>query len=400
MPVFDRLAARGLLGRMVADILRPRFFPFMLLFSTMVGVPVIVEFGLFRFIEEQPREALVIRADDDFTVLTHDVNRLRKSDVPSIVVLGGSSMRESLYSPNQMEPLLRDATGRAFRFLNLSSGSQDYSEDLFIVDNLPKFAPGSMVFFHLTPRRLHETIDDAWAVLAQPRYVLTRNLALKNFLDDYDTAGMPDADLGSGLNLVRFFPVIVRHLKDRVDLTTEFKTNLSRLKDLSCKSECRSQILLLNWFQNPLELRKYVPQRYVKSPLPESAKHRLRIRILDHGMEDEAVAYLGAIIGESIRLAREKGAQPVVLDLPRDPILLQKEAVLKAGHQKIVAAIKETGGLYVDMRRMTDIGSEHFYDLVHPIASGREMVVADFLRVVTRLTKQTGIFPEKPEPAR
>lgn len=381
MRVFDIFATGGFLARTTSDVLRPRLLPFLLLFLTMAGGLLAVEFGMFRFVESQSPAALVVGTNDDFAVITHKVNTLRGSDVPSIITLGGSSMRESLHAAQEMEVLLRNATGMTFRFENFASSGQDYSEDLYLIDNLPRLAPGSMVFMHLTPRRMEETAEDAEKALLRPRYLLKRNTALRNFLETYGISSSPK------YNTVRFFPIIIRYLKSRVGLSTAFKTNLSRLKDLNCGYECASQVLSFSWFKNPFEQRKYVSKRYIKSPLSNRMKSSLSI--LEDGIAVEGVAYLGNVIAASIRLIKDKGALPVILDLPRDPILLKKEISVAPQHRQIVEAIRKAGGRYVDMRGMTEIGSEHFYDLVHPINTGREKVVPVFLKIVAGLVSWT-----------
>jgi len=302
---------------------------------------------------ELPFDRALRHPRDDYRYVAHRVLALERDPPsgPAIYLLGGSTVRECIHSPDGLAAELRRASGRTHHVELLASSNQTFGQALAIVDRLPP--TGGWVLIATAPGRFTRDpgLDDDQARHLDP--LLLASPALARALEVEIESDGAVARRGEVGNLLRSWlaalegdaegPVYLRHRYSQDEILTD--------------AVKRSKVT------------QWVEQR-----------QPLLAERLDYHLD-----MLEAVIA----LARERGFQVALLEQPLNRAVVgdafaRAEARIAGRLDHLRARLDVP---LVGVRPDRALTSELFYDLTHLVEPGRER----WQRALARALLEAGI---------
>jgi len=146
---------RDLLAIWWAAATAPRLWPVLTAAAISAAMGLALSVAATRPIDlaELPLDQALRHSRDDYRYVAHRTLNLAASppSKPTLYLLGGSSIRESIHDPASLEERLLDRTGQDWRVEILAHSNQSMGQSLAIIDNLP--ADSGIVLVGYSPNR-------------------------------------------------------------------------------------------------------------------------------------------------------------------------------------------------------------------------------------------------------
>jgi hypothetical protein len=338
-PPDESLARSGTLRRgLLAPSLLAVVAGLVLAVAAIVVLLWTVTSGAFSVI---PAGYLLRDLNDDFLVVSHRVGALKRQPpqgVP-VYVLGGSVTNEMIQTPEGLEAQLSRLSGRKVSVSWLASFSQSLGQTLAIVENLPA-GPG-LVVIGVSPNRF----------------------SARSFMSDDQVTGKP-------------FLMESTALRDEVVSGWRRRLPVCIWPGVADYLATYSQTLLKRVRHGDLPPFEYAQHRYTEGDqVSLVAKREQRQTGVDRGLPgiQERFPYNARLLEATVALARKRGMQVVVLEMPLDEEVVQGawDPALDTYQPFCRDVAARYGGTYVDFSQDVCLVNRDFADLFHLVESGR-----------------------------
>ena len=317
-----------------------------------------------------PEERFLRTPRDDWGHVSWQVGSLKR-DPPketAVYLLGGSNVRECIESADGLEKAIQQDAGMATSVHDLGSTEQHFGESMAIVDNLP--AKPAVVLIGVNQTRFQYS-PAAVAEQLQGRELLLRSQALRGALLD-------TADRGRWQ--ISILPGIMNHISGWLDKN---KRTLAHGR---------------------LPYNRYQEHRYHQGQIWSEELKRSKVELWTSTMGrpggdfEQNVAFNEALLEGMVKLARERGLTPVLLEVPENrEIVGDSFAPYKAVYQPFCRDLAARyGGAYLDFNDDIGLVNDDFRDLTHLVESGRakwEPALAKALVPTLQGTNEGGTGP-------
>ena len=319
----------------------------------VAGALAVIPFGSYGELQKRlvdgsltktvPQGRFIVNEIDDAGTVSWRISATKRTppQVPAIYLLGGSSMRECLPSPASLNTALgaRQETATTVRIL--AASNETYAQNLAIVDNLPAAAGGIVVI-----------------AVHHAQFKVARSAAL---------------DQLKGVGLLMKSPALLAFLERRLD--KDLSNNLRPGLDAYLKTyravrgvePFRGQAV-------PYRLHRYtVDDRWRDASKTNWLKMWLREYGQPGGAFDDYFAFNAACLTETVKVARAKGYEVVLMRCPENTYII-KGALdrYKAKYMELVdTLVAEQGAHFADPNDTAKLTNADFRDLYHLIGNGR-----------------------------
>ncbi len=301
---------------------------------------------------------------DSFTYVSWGAGalKLRPPAKPLVVLVGGSSARESIWSGEALANEIELAGGPDVAGRSLAGPHQSLGGSLAIIDNLPNTP--TTVLYGINFHRLGGGMKQQFKQI-DGRELLLKSETLRRF------AAERSAEYRRSYSIL---PGIFQSLATRASaLGSSVAQGRGLLITYDVHSTDRKPDL------TPVELAKV--NRWINSPE--------RLRRLRKGFPE-----ILALLDESLLVARRRGLDVVLVELPHNPAVsgtgFRAAQSYYQGHIRELAM--KYGITYLDFSDDVDLTAADFHDLSHVKASGRTKWQMRLARELARLYRQ-GALP-------
>jgi hypothetical protein len=279
---------------------------------------------------------------DDFVYVSWAVGGAKDDppDTPSIYILGGSSARESIVGDDSLERAIVAAGGPRTTVLDIGSNNQNFAQSIAVIDNVPDTPATAIVGINLN--RFYASRAD------NEKQVVGREL----LLDSPDLRDYVHDDTGH----YRFsFTILPGIFSWATSYAKQHKEQLlsGELPNLTYKQHRYTKRRNHSVAEKEEMVQEWLTQR---APVYH--------RWLD---------YNTAMLEELLRVARARGVDVVLLELPLNLEIVGDawDADLQAYRQRVRRLAREYGVPYVDFNPELHIPNTDFHDIDHLVEPGR-----------------------------
>jgi len=287
----------------------------------------------------------IVGERDDNGYISWQIANLKQHEAtsPAVCILGGSATRECIVSQSSLSSAIAERWGRRPLVKMLASSVQDYPRALAIVDNL-QLVEGSIIVIavHHCP-------------FASPRTSATNEL--------------------KGIDLLMQSPALRDLVARRLggspsnSLREGLKVYLGDYRGVRGVDPFRGRSVA------------YLMHRYSKTHIVSNAAKRRRVDYWLNGKKgkpggafDTYFAFNAACLTETVKLARSKGLQVLLMECPQNAFIVgtafdRYKTTYRPLCQKLV---DEQGAHYVDINVSAGLVNMDFRDVYHLVEPGRD----------------------------
>ena len=347
MTKFKPAAGEFLSGLTTAN---PRVFLTSLLVATLLLA--CIELGLSRgWLWRLDAGWLISTPYDDWTHAMWAVNQLNEnSNAIPIFLVGGSGSREAVISNESVERALTEKSSQHFRFLNLGTRNQTFFETVVLIENLPDTKKG-LIVFGLTPHFFTDGVEAAYTAVRGTRFPLYSHTLVQAL----ESMGLLHLDV-LPINVLRYRAMFSNYLNKRIAGRNFFKRLTYRYHLYEGRSPLRSAALEKNF-------------RFIESEMEAYPTHA----VLNFQMLELA-----------IRLAKAKGYEVFLFDLPRNPVGEERlyGDILESYRKNLKTLTAATQSTHFDLHSQFRFPQSYFYDHLHQTDEARVIFQEKFLELV------------------
>jgi hypothetical protein len=326
---------------------------------SLVGLQWIVTSGHFTAVAE----ARFLRTPkDDWGHVSWQVGALKRRPPArtAVYLLGGSNVRECIQTAADLERAIKQRSGVSTEVHDLGSTEQHFGESMAIVDNLPR-TPG-VVLIGVNQTRFQYS-PPAVAEQLQGRELLLRSPALRDAL--LEQAGL-------GRWRISILPGVMNYAAGWVDKNRQ---TLERGR---------------------LPFNPYVEHRYHQAGIWSESLKRSKVELWTStkgrpgGDFDSNVTFNEALLEAMVKLARDRGFTPVLLEVPENAEIVGTSFdSYKAVYQPFCRDLAARyGGAYLDFGDDIGLVNTDFRDLTHLVESGRVKWTAGLSEALAPIVRQ------------
>ena len=327
-----------------------------LLVPALLGVQALFTSGAWTSI---PLGRWLRRPTDSFTYVSWTVGHARRvrPQTPVVYITGGSSSREAIVSGDSLAAEVQSLGGPKVAAYDLGFINQNFAESLAVADNVPD-----------TP---------AWVVIGVNlgRFTATREV---------------NAQQAQGRDLLLGSRVVQRFVSSRWGLEKYSFTIVpgifAYLSDF-LKQDGKAIVT------GRAEERTYEQHQYTsvfsqrKKESLVALWNRSRYPVFKQNLASNL-----QMLGEILRVCKERGVHAVVVELPINDALIGErfDAAQRAYQAPTRVLARRYGAPYVDVNSKVTIPSSDFHDLSHLVAPGRVIWQHALAKELARLMTTTG----------
>ena len=310
-----------------------------LLAPFLVGLELFFTSGAWS---DVPLDHWLRKASDDYTYVSWTVGRNKQDppDEPSIYLLGGSSLRESITSGDALEAVISKAGGPDTESFDLGSMNQNFAQSLAIVDNVPDTP--TTVIIGVNPGRFTPSRGDNQKQ-AEGRELLLKSTVLREYVNE---------ESGKYKYTYTILPGILSYATSYVQ-------------------EHEDELLALD-----VPTRTYGQHRYNFKAIHTVKQKRRMVEVWNKRRRPifrKNLDYNVAMLDELLRRAAERGIDVVLLELPWNrEIIGDAFDDTRAAYQPRVRALATKYDVpYIDYNAELPLTNADFHDLSHLVEPGR-----------------------------
>jgi len=279
----------------------------------------------------------------------------------AVYLLGGSNVRECIESAGGLEQAIKEEAGVSTSVHDLGSTEQHFGESMAVIDNLPGTPAVALIGVNQTR---FQYSPEAVAKQLEGRELVLRSPALRGALLD-------TADRGRWQ--ISILPGIMNHISGWLD------------KNKRALAHGR------------LPYNRYQEHRYHQGQIWSEELKRSKVELWTSTMGrpggdfDSNVAFNEALLEETVKLARERGFTPVLLEVPENrEIVGDSFARYKAVYQPFCSDLAARyGGAYLNFNEDIGLVNDDFRDLTHLVESGRAKWEPALAQALAPILQQT-----------
>lgn len=282
------------------------------------------------------------KSSDDYTFVSWTIGRNKQDppDEPTIYLLGGSTVRESITSNDTLEDGIEDRGGPDTEVYNLGSMNQNFAQSLAVVDNVPD-TPATVVV-GVNPGRFTPSRGDNQKQ-AEGREFLLKSTYLREYVND---------ESGKYKYTYTILPGIFAYL------TSYAQQHQDELLSFSLPTRTYGQHRYNLKAIHTVAQKERMVERWNKKRAPIFRKN------LEYNM---------AMLEELLIRARERGVDVVLLELPWNRAIVGDDFDdAHALYQPRVGELADEYGVpYLDFNDELPLTNADFHDLSHLVEPGR-----------------------------
>jgi hypothetical protein len=298
---------------------------------------------------------------DDYVYVSWTVGRNKEDppDEPSIYLLGGSTMRESITSDGALEAAIAKAGGPDTEAFDLGSLNQNFAQSLAVVDNVPDTP--TTVIIGINSGRFTPSRGDNQKQ-AEGRELLLKSVFLREYVN---------RESGDYRYAYTILPGIFAYF------TTYVQENRGELLSFDLSSRTYGQHLYDVTSIHTVAKKKWVV----------AAWNRLRRPVFQKNLD-----YNVAMLDELLRRAAQRGMGVVLLELPWDRAIIGHAFDdTRAAYQTRARALATKYNVpYLDFSEEVPLTNEDFHDLSHLVEPGRVIWERRLAKELVRLLGADG----------
>ncbi|MCW5589273.1 MAG: hypothetical protein KIT27_06370 [Legionellales bacterium] len=356
------------LKKFLIDLFTPRLAPIL---SAIILISIFLCVSQFYL-----KKLSFMYGNDDYSRASYLANFTQKSKALSVVVLGGSTFRESTYSDKIVSDILSRELHSDIQFLNLASSSQTFLESRAIFDTL-KIQRNSLLLIGLTPSRFNESYSDMLKQYNNPRIPFLNYRGIKAFLATNINRFLiwyPDFFSYSLWIKKRFIELSPSACSINFSLSASTKCIVATFRNIS-DYQLPSMKLHHYYNMSPLsaEQKKNFTKEYAKI-----MKKKFNTNYL----------YSSQLLLTLIRDAQKKHVKVILYFLPRSTLARQADSYLFLNlNQELTKIQKITHVPLYNLINSPNLTDEDYYDIYHFLPSGRKKFAPQFYSLVENAWK-------------
>jgi hypothetical protein len=326
----------------------------LLLVPALLGLQALFASGAWTAV---PMKYWMRRASDDYVYVSWSVGwaKRHQRDLPAFYLLGGSTAREAITSGPGLAAEIEAAGGPACVAWDLGSMNQSFAQSLAVADNVPVREP-------------------AWIIIG---------LNLGRFTSDRG-ASMKQAE---GRELLLKSTDLQRYVARAFGKYEYTYTILPGIFSYLTSYVQQHGATLLG---GDLPTRTYGQHRYTLERNHTVARKERMVRAWNKRRYKAFQRNLGfhlAMLEQVLVRARQRGLQPVLLELPENRELIgdRFDYAVSQYQGPVRALAAEYDAPYVDFNDKVDIPNEYFHDLSHLVEPGRVIWQSELARQLAAL---------------
>jgi hypothetical protein len=301
------------------------------------------------------------KSSDDYVYVSWVVGRNKNDppDEPTIYLLGGSTVRESITSNDTLEASIQDEGGPDTEVYNLGSMNQNFAQSLAVVDNIPD-TPATVIVGINNGRFTPSRGDNQKQ--AEGREFLLKSTFLRTYVNEESGKYRYTYTILPGI-----FSYVTSYAQEHQDelLSGEIPTRTYGLHRYNLKGN------------HSVAQKERMVERWNKRRAPIFRKN------LDYNM---------AMLEELLKRAEQRGIDVVLLELPSNREIIGDDFDdARALYQPRVQGLADEYGVpYVDFNAELPLTNADFHDLSHLVEPGRVVWEARLAEELARLLGADG----------
>lgn len=320
--------------------------------------------------------------------IQHQVLASNASSPTAVILLGGSSLVDASAPAETLGAKLTQTTGTATKVYQLASGGQSLFEGLVLLHNL-EAPPGSTVVLVLSRRRFSAGPSSIARSIRNPRFPFLDYTAAVAFVSDEAMVALEASRINNGTGSMRYDQIgwfsewLAERYVDPMLACDPTAVSLT-LRGIAC---AWPDLRLLSGSNPPGKRARRAREKRSGDKFERHAQ-----KIIKAGRIDAFAQYhrLNEVLAtETIRIAKEKKLNIVMLDLPRHERAIALEAPTELAYRDMLARLVARGATYVDLGESTEFGRREFRDLYHFSRRGVKLFTPTFVDTLATHIKDT-----------